>query len=242
VGTLALCGIWPFSGFFSKDAILALAYRQNMPLFEIGVVVAFLTTFYMFRLVFVVFFGPPRSEVSRQAHAVRSQLIAYPLVLLAIGSVIAGFFGVTQFLAPQFSGDDRSPIFAPFEPFIQAPQAAWLGILVIVLAFLAAWKLYAKASSDPIPRVVPGLAGILRDKFYFDELYAWLIAHTQDALATSANWFDRWIIAGLFVRGTHGATELCGRALRLVQTGNLQTYTFVLAAGVAVVLYYMLVR
>ncbi len=241
-GTLALCGMWPFSGFFSKDAILALAFRQNMPLFELGVAVAFLTTFYMFRLVFVVFFGQARSDVAREAHAKRSQLIAYPLVLLAIGSVIAGFFGVRQFLGPQFFGYDRAPLFAPFEPFIQSPQAAWLGLAVFALALGAAWNLYGNASSDPLPRVAPGITDILRNKFYFDEIYAWLIAHTQDALAAWANWFDRWIIAGVLVRGTHGTTEFFGRALRLVQTGNLQTYTFVLAAGVAVMLYFVLVR
>jgi NADH-quinone oxidoreductase subunit L len=242
VGTLALCGMWPLSGFYSKDAILALAYKQNMPLFELGVAVAFLTTFYTFRLVFVVFFGHAKSDTARKAHAVHANIIAYPLVLLAIGSILAGFFGVTQFLAPQFFVDDRSPVFAPFEPFIHAPVAAWLGIGVFAVGLILAWALYRDASSDPLPGILPGITNILRNKFYFDELYAGLIASTQDALALCADWFDRWIIAGLLVRGTHGTAELCGRALRLVQTGNLQTYTFLLAAGVAAVLYFVLVR
>jgi NADH-quinone oxidoreductase subunit L len=242
VAALALCGMWPLSGFFSKDAILALAYRQNLPLFELGVVVAFLTTFYIFRLVFVVFFGHAKSEVAAKAHAVHANIIAYPLVLLAIGSILAGFFGVTQFLGPQFFAEDRTPVFAPFEPFIRAPQAAWLGLGVLVLALAGAWALYGHASSDPLPRVLPGITKVLRNKFYFDELYAGLIAMTQDALAVCADWFDRWMIAGLLVRGTHGTTEVFGRALRLMQTGNLQTYTFLLAAGVAAVIYFVLVR
>jgi NADH-quinone oxidoreductase subunit L len=82
----------------------------------------------------------------------------------------------------------------------------------------------------------------MRNKFYFDELYAWLIAHTQDALAELAAAIDRWIISGLIVRGTHGATELIGRGLRLLQTGNLQTYTFLFAAGIALALYLVLLR
>jgi NADH-quinone oxidoreductase subunit L len=82
----------------------------------------------------------------------------------------------------------------------------------------------------------------LRDRFYFDELYEKVIAMTQDALARLADLADRWLIAGLVVRGTHGSIELTGRLLRLVQTGNLQTYAFLFVAGVAVLLLCMLGR
>ena len=72
---------------------------------------------------------------------------------------------------------------------------------------------------------MPGKLGFIsramRDRFYFDEIYSGLIAITHEAVSRLANWFDRWIIAGLGVRGLHGSTEIFGRALRLVQTGNL---------------------
>jgi NADH-quinone oxidoreductase subunit L len=241
VATLALCGLWPLSGFFSKDMILSVAYNRSGTLFAIGVFVAFLTTFYMFRLVFVVFFGQPRSDAAREAHAVRSQCIAYPLVLLTIGSVIGGFFGVTQFLGPMFFMEDREPFFAPFEPFVHSLIPACLGLGVFGLGLVLAWMLYADAGADPLPAKLPGITQTLRNKFYFDEIYAWLIASTQDSLAIFCDWFDRWIIGG-FVRLAHGTTEFSGRALRLVQTGNLQTYAFLLAAGVVVVLYVMIIR
>jgi NADH-quinone oxidoreductase subunit L len=77
----------------------------------------------------------------------------------------------------------------------------------------------------------------MRNRFYFDELYQATVIRWHDFLAAVADWFDRWIIAGLGVRGTHGTTELAGRALRLLQTGNLQTYAFLFALGVALVLY-----
>ena len=77
----------------------------------------------------------------------------------------------------------------------------------------------------------------MRNRFYFDELYQATVIRLHDFLAAVADWFDRWIIAGLAVRGTHGTTELAGRALRLLQTGNLQTYAFLFALGVALVLY-----
>ena len=81
------------------------------------------------------------------------------------------------------------------------------------------------------------LSKLMRDRFYFDEIYGWFIKITQELLATVADWFDRWIIAGLFVRGISGFTDLFGRALRLVQTGNLQTYAFWLAAGIVIILF-----
>ena len=77
----------------------------------------------------------------------------------------------------------------------------------------------------------------MRHRFYLDEIYQATVIRWHDLLAAVADWFDRWIIAGLAVRGTHGTTEFIGRALRLLQTGNLQTYAFLFAFGVALVLY-----
>jgi len=91
-----------------------------------------------------------------------------------------------------------------------------------------------------LPEKIGVLAKLARDRFYFDELYEWFISVTQETLARVADWVDRWIIAGLLVRGTHGTTELFGRALRLVQTGSLQTYAFLFAAGVVLVLAWQL--
>jgi NADH:ubiquinone oxidoreductase subunit 5 (subunit L)/multisubunit Na+/H+ antiporter MnhA subunit len=104
---------------------------------------------------------------------------------------------------------------------------------------LAAWGLYRNAASDPLPAAVPTLCRVLRRKFYFDELYAWLIAHTQDAIAGIAASFDDLFLAG-GVRFISGGTELLGRGLRLAQSGNLQTYAFLTAAGIAFALYFML--
>jgi NADH-quinone oxidoreductase subunit L len=84
------------------------------------------------------------------------------------------------------------------------------------------------------------LARGMRDKFYFDEFYAWLNKWTQERLSHYAAWFDRWIIAGLGVRGTSGAVDLTGCLLRLVQSGNLQTYALLLALGLLVMLTFFL--
>ncbi|MGO8702037.1 MAG: NADH-quinone oxidoreductase subunit L [Limisphaerales bacterium] len=239
-GTLALCGLWPFSGFYSKDAILAAAYSGSKALFAVGVFVAFLTTFYMFRLVIVVFFGRAKSKESEHAHE-SPFVMTGPLVVLAVASVLGGFFGIEQFLSRQFApGQEAAALFEPFAPFQRAPMAALLGLAAFAAGLLAAFFLYSKAEVDPLPARMAGLSGLLRHKFYFDEMYGKLIAITQEALADFANGCDGFI--KLTIRVLHGGTELTGRTLRLAQTGNLQTYALLFAAGIAVVLYFMLLR
>ena len=82
----------------------------------------------------------------------------------------------------------------------------------------------------------------MRNRFYFDELYNGLISLTHENLARLANLVDRWIIGGLLVKGVHGTTELAGRVLRLAQTGNLQTYAFILVIGLAALLFILFRR
>jgi len=240
VGTLALAGLWPFSGFYSKDGILAQAAEHSLPLFVLGVVVAALTTFYMFRLVFVALLGAPRSEAAGHAHE-SPPAMAWPLRILAMFSVFAGLIGIEQLYAKQFPAAGVE-VDTPFlgqliAPFVHAPLAAISGLLAILVGFAAAYALYAKASKDPLPEKLGALSSAMRNRFYFDELYQATVIRLHDFLAAMADWFDRWIIAGSAVRGTHGTTELAGRALRLLQTGNLQTYAFLFALGVALVLY-----
>ncbi len=240
--TLALCGIWPFSGFYSKDDVLTTAYHSRVGLFVVGVLVAVLTTFYMFRLLFVAFLGRERSDAAE--HAKESPaIITAPLVLLAVPTVLAGWWGIDRFIVPQFGGEVVEPLSWTqqlFLPFSHAPFSAFFGILAVVVGFTVAWSLYARAARDPLPEAWGWFARAMRNRFYFDEIYAALIAMTQDALARLAAWIDRWVVAGFMVKGTHGTTEILGRALRLFQTGNLQTYAFLVAAGVALVLYVVL--
>jgi len=238
LGTLALCGFPLLSGFYSKDAILAAAWRGSMTLFAIGALVACLTTFYMFRLFFVAFLGKVRSEAASHAHE-SPKVMTLPLIVLAIASVLGGFFGIMAFVGPQF-GETDSVVFAPFEPFQNAPAAACLGLAAFAIGIFAAYALYAKAETDPLPAKAATLSRVLRNKFYFDELYAALIAATLDAIAAFADGFDFGI--KMLVRAVKGTTELTGRGLRLLQTGSLQTYTFLFAAGIALVLYFMLLR
>jgi NADH-quinone oxidoreductase subunit L len=243
-GTIALAGVWPFSGFFSKDSILATAQaHQQWALFILGVAVAALTAFYMFRLVFVVFYGAAKSDAAGHAHE-SPPVMVLPLVVLAVLSVVGGVIGIEALYYRHFGSGDAnhalSFVAQLFAPIAHAPVAALLGLLAAGLGFAAAFVLYRKAATDPLPAKLGPVSTWMRNRFYFDELYECTVIRGHDFLAAVAGWFDRWIIAGLAVRGTHGTTELLGRALRLLQTGNLQTYAFLFALGAALLLIFAL--
>jgi NADH-quinone oxidoreductase subunit L len=163
-----------------------------------------------------------------------------PPVVLAVASLIGGFIGIEQFVGKQFGAVQAGPLFALFAPFVESPVASICGLGAVVLGLVVAFVFYSKAKTDPLPAKLQGVSTLLRNKFYFDEFYARLIASTQDALAGVLDWFDRWIVAGFMVRGVEGTTELVGRALRLAQTGSLQTYAFLFVTGIAVLLYFVL--
>ncbi|MDB6064267.1 MAG: dehydrogenase subunit [Pedosphaera sp.] len=246
VGTLALCGLWPFSGFFSKDSILGLALEtHHIGLFVVGLIGAVLTTFYMFRLVFVVFFSGERSEATAHAHE-STGIMVWPLRVLAFFSVIGGVIGIQQVFGKQLGGapgaEEVGFVQGLLAPFNESPMAAMFGLFAVIIGFAMAYALYRSRLADPLPEKLGWLSRAMRNAFYFDQLYERiLIPYTQEALARIAAGIE-WLISGVAVRGSQGATDIFGRALRLLQTGNLQTYAFLLVAGVALVVYLVLAR
>jgi NADH-quinone oxidoreductase subunit L len=243
IGALALSGVWPLSGFFSKDSILAQALAQhNYLLFANGVFIAGLTTFYIFRLFFVVFYGAEKSDAASHAHE-SSAVITLPLVVLAGFSLIGGVIGIEGIYRYNFPGEaEKSAGFAStlFAPFTHSPLAASLGILAFLIGFTFAFKLYAKAATDPLPAKLGALSTAMKNRFYFDELYEATFIRAHDFIATVADWIDRWLVEGFCIGAIRGGTDLSGRALRLMQTGNLQTYAFLFVLGVALLLYFVL--
>ena len=263
LGTAALAGVPPFSGSYSKDEILVTALETSPVLFGLAVLVAALTTFYMARLVFVAFLGAPRSESAEHAHEVPG-VMRWPLVVLAVPSVGLAWFPLGHFLAGAFGGGhgdhghgaDAAPVEIGFGPFfnrmlngineaIFAPfnhnlLAAMMGLFSVLIGLSAAWALYGRAQGDPFPARFGTLSRLMRNRFYFDELYQGLLVPIHDLVARLAGWADRWLVAGLAVRGLHGSVDLVGRAVRLVQTGSIQTYAFLFVAGAALVAWLVL--
>ena len=269
VGTLALCGVPPFSGFYSKDAILAQAlHAHNYPLFALAALVAVLTTFYMFRLFFVAFLGERRTGVApvsgsaetaqagdeslRQARRPSSEphespgVMIWPLRILAVLSIVGGLIGISGLFETQFAAEGAEKaehanlLTQIIEPFHHAPVAAFGGLIAVVIGFLAAKALYGKAKSDPLPAKLGALSRAMANRFYFDEIYEATVIRVHDTIAAISDWIDRWIVEGFCIGLVRGGTDLTGRALRLVQTGNLQTYAFLFVLGVAVVLWFVL--
>jgi NADH-quinone oxidoreductase subunit L len=223
VGTFALIGLPPFSGFFSKDAILALAYEKNRAIFWLALFTAFLTAFYMLRLVVVVFFGKPRSDRARTGREAPWVMIG-PLILLAIPAFAAGFGFVARL-------------------FVQLPAEQEIGWLVPGMALaatvagaLVAIVLYRNRQTDPID-FAP-----CRERFYFDELYSFLIRATQELLAKLSAFIDRWILDGAAIRGASTTTWGIGSILRLFQVGNLQAYAFLFGLGIVGLIYFTIFR
>ena len=223
VGTLALIGCPPFSGFWSKDAILALAYEKNTAIFALALFTAFLTAFYMLRLVVVVFFGKPRSENASKGQE-SPWVMVIPLVLLAIPALLAGFsFTAHRFLT--LPAEHHTTLLVP--AFATA---------VMLLGSVVAIVLYRGRDEEPLNLAV------FRRRFFIDEFYAWLISATQDLLARIAAFFDRWIIDVAGVRGASTGVWGIGSVLRLLQVGNLQAYSFLFGLGIVGLIYLTIFR
>src|SRR5205809_1059874 len=218
-GALALIGCPPFSGFFSKDAILALAYQRNVPIFAVGLFTAFLTAFYVIRLLVIVFFGKPRSEVARESRE-SPAVMTGPLIVLALLATLGGF----AFFARRFLALPLEKEVAVFVPAV--------AIVALILGSGLAIVLYRNRASEPLD------LQLLRHKFYFDEFYRWLIYWTQELLAVVFAFFDRWIIDAGAVSGSGRGTLGIGALLRLIQIGNLQAYLFLFGLGIVALIYF----
>ena len=241
IGALALSGVPPFSGFYSKDSILAQALEQKSHLlFGVAVFVAALTAFYTFRLFFVVFFGSEKSKAASHAH--ESPLVmTLPLLALALFAAIGGFIGIWNNYGSQFiTGHETLSVAQQVLEPLKNTGPMLCGLAAAAVGIFVAFSLYKNAASDPLPAKLGGLATAMKNKFYFDELYEATFIRAHDFLAAVADWIDRWILEGAIIGAIRGGTELSGRALRLVQTGNLQTYAFLFVLGVAAVLYFVL--
>lgn len=233
VGTLALIGCPPFAGFFSKETILLAALQAyehaHSPLFLlIFIAAAFtagLTAFYMTRLVLVVFFGGEKSHAASHAHESPWVMVA-PLLVLAVLSAVGGFkgFGIETFLG-MGEGHHEGPA-------VKIVLGCSLAMLVLGVG-LACW-IYRGRKEDPVS------ANILANKFYSDEIYKMVFVGGQQMLARASEWFDRWIIGGLFVRGAGVAVAFTGELLRLFQGGNLQAYAMLFIMGVLVLCYWIM--
>ncbi len=220
IGTVALMGLPPLSGFWSKEAILGAAYDSGCKvLFYAAAATAVLTSFYMMRLLIVAFFGKPRTESSQHASEAPMSMIL-PLAILAIFSVFSawdGFANAFQALKPPHVEGHQTVLFA--------------SLAALILGAGAAIYLYRGRNSDPVN------IKLFANKFYFDEIYAVIVRVCQDRLAWIVTALERVFVDGLVARLPAAIIARLGAATRMLQGGHLQGYTFLLGGGVIAVVY-----
>lgn len=221
VGAMALAGVPPFSGFFSKDLILEWAWVKGSPMFWLGAITISLTTFYIFRLYLVVFLGKPRSDAAKHAHE-SPKVMLIPMGILAVLSFVAGWPFVSKGLVnPEHP--EQVPLFL---------RILLLGFLVLGAGF--AFLLYGRGpEKDPIYII------FFERRLYIDDLYAWIVKNIQDRLAGICAFLDRWVIDGVVKVGS-GFVWLFGFCVRMLQIGNIQAYTFYFGAGILLIFFLLL--
>ncbi len=245
MGCLAISGIIPFAGFFSKDALLAAAWADGRyVLWAVGVLTAFLTAFYMFRLYFRVFEGPLKVPEGVHVHDVPPTMAA-ALIPLGILSVVGGVINLPGVLTLEH-------FLEPVVGEAQVPEGAiaWvLGGLAFVagaLGIALARAVYLSRASSLRRRKAysraPGLVDAARDKFYIDRIYGYGIVAPGKALSSYlANVFDPRYVDGI-VTGTGRLVARASENLRGIQTGYVRNYALVFLSGAVVILVIQLVR
>jgi NADH-quinone oxidoreductase subunit L len=220
VGTLALAGVWPFAGFFSKEAVLAGVWEGHMTgPFLLLALTAFLTAFYMFRVVFIAFFG--RAHAGGHPHDAPA-LMAGPLWILAALTVGLGVRFALGGMAEE-----------PHGPGWLAPASLGLAAAGILLA----WATYQRGAIDParLARALAPFDFMARRRYGLDALYAGLYRGFILAFSRLIGWIDRYLVDGL-LNVVSAWTFRGGDLLRRIQSGQAQDYVYGVAFGVLLLL------
>jgi NADH-quinone oxidoreductase subunit L len=224
IACLAIAGIPPLSGFFSKDEILVAAYNHNVLYFWVEWIVAGLTAFYMFRLYFSVFWG--KEQNYEQAPHEAPPTMTIPLVLLAIGAAGAGLIPFSQFVTSDGVGFD---IHMHMHIALPSIGIALAGIIVAYVMYKKETELPTKLSTG-----FKGLYTAAYKKFYVDEVYLYVTKNIIfNVFASSIAWVDRYIVDGV-MNLTASLTNILSFSIRGLQSGQLQQYAFVFVSSVLV--------
>ena len=229
IGVLAIAGVPPLAGFFSKDAILAAAAEVSTPLYLLATLTAFLTAFYMARLLFVAFFGEVRPDCPAQE---TNAYMRWPLIVLAVLSVVSGLFG-------HCFGFGEWIRFGP----VASEEIDWgiagTSVFLTIIAFVLAYQIYVakRFSAYELSQRLGVFYRFSYHKYYIDEGYALLRAAFVDKFGAMLYWIDLHIVDGVvngLARVVRGVSEL----LSLLQNGQVQRYAAAFYIGVLVLAAY----
>lgn len=250
IGTIAISGIPPLSGFFSKDEILASSFVSSPVFWAVGFLTALFTAFYMFRLLFLTFYGSFRgTDVQKKSVHESPWQMTFPLIVLAILAAIAGLINVPEALGgghwlASFLNPLYAYSYAIVDPIHLDHSMEFIlmtvsGVAAIVMAIYAYIK-YVKKNDLPAEDGAPKglLYRLSYHKLYFDELYDSLIVSPLNALSrVFYTFFDKMLIDG-FVNGVGTFFNNAGKGIRQLQSGYVGFYIFMMVIGVVAILLY----
>lgn len=249
IGTLAIAGIPPFAGFFSKDEILANAFAHNQIIWGLAAFASLLTVFYMFRLFFLTFTGTTRASEQVQHHIHESPMsMTIPLMALAFLSLAGGFMGVPEVLGGSHALDRfLEPVFAQSKSLTAASRhlyhstelmlmSAIVGLTLVMI--LAAYIMYVNKRRVPAAEGVSISAAqkLLRNKYYIDEIYESIIVKPLQFLSKVFDSVVEKLFIDNIVNSTGRMVTWGSKTLRLVQTGNTGFYIFAMVISIIILL------
>ncbi len=249
-GTLAIAGIFPFAGFFSKDEILFKALTDgHLAYWAVATTAALMTAFYMFRLIFMTFFGEKRWDHHVHPHE-SPPVMTIPLIILAILSTVGGFVGIPLIEGWNLFHDFLSPSIAHVSgPAVHHSMSFEITMMLVsmgvaLVGIFLAYKMYIKQPELPekVTEKIPGLYDLIYNKYYVDELYdATVVEPIKNGSVMLWKEADAKVIDGV-VNGTASIVEKLSSIIRKIETGYVQNYALGILIGVAVITGYYLGR
>jgi NADH-quinone oxidoreductase subunit L len=248
IANLAIAGVPPFAGFFSKDEILAHTFVHSKAAWIMLTITAGITAFYMFRLFFLVFFNDYRGKLEAKSIHDAPASMAIPLIVLAVLSVVGGFIGLPEvFHAPHLLSEFLKPVLLPGDLMSQfaktshsiTHQDEWLvmgvSVAVSLAGIVAAWMMYLSKkvvpgdteSSNPLQRLLAG-------KFYIDELYDSLVVKPLGFLASIFSVLVDLLMINLIVEGVGAFARMSAGIIRITQNGRVSAYAISMLIGLLV--------
>jgi NADH-quinone oxidoreductase subunit L len=231
IACLAIAGVPPFAGFFSKEEILLAASRNNQPIYYIGLITSGITAFYMFRLYFSIFWNKsynssPTADNSRHHHSEGTLSMKVPLIILAFGTLLAGFIPFSKFISPDARGFS-SELHIGFSIF---------PVALAIVGILVGYAFYFRQSDRP-QKFAAALGGLYKTaykKFYVDELYLFITKKIIfNLVGKPAAWIDRNVVDGT-MNGIAWTTGKISVMIKGVQSGRVQSYTLYFFGGIVV--------
>ena len=248
IGVLAISGIPPFAGFFSKDEILAKAFEANPVVWGVALLTSLLTVFYMFRLLFLTFFGSSRADEKTLHHIHESpRSMTWPLLALALLSVVGGLIGVPEALSGSNRiGEFLAPVFAKSESLMAAHELnhsneyTLMGVVIALTLVMIgiAWFLYLKSNKVPAEegtRLNP-VHQIVYKKYFADELYDTLVVRPLYRISSAFDAFLERLGIDFLVNSFGDSVVEGSKVARLLQSGNIGFYIFAMVIGIILML------